>query len=322
MNPVELPTATDPGQGGVLTPPLTDARPLALRPPVGTPTDTAPVTPAPPKVGRPWLLHGFVVVVLLLELLPLYMLFQTSLRDDPGYHMHPWLPPLPGRWHLAENFSYAWGHLWVIRNTLNVALLTTLLTLGAGLPAAYGLARHRGHPAARWLWAGYVGALLLPTVVGVVPLVGLMRGLGLGGSLLALVLLGAAGGQAVAVGALREAVGAIPESVWQAAELDCIKPWQRLRHVVLPACGPTLGVLAVLTFVGSWNEFVLPGLLLSGSGHETLGAMLPGLAAGGGAGGPSWGQLSMFYLLAALPVMCLGVWTLPVFVRALTRPAR
>ena len=87
--------------------------------------------------------------------------------------------------------------------------------------------------------------------------------------------------------------------------------------MVLPACAPVLGVLAILGFVASWNEFLMPLLLLD-QDHATVGMALAGLDYGLQGAPPGLGMGT--YLLFGLPVIFLGTWTLRTFVRALTNP--
>ena len=291
MNPVDLPDATDPGQ------------PLALTPWAGALSPVAaplPLRRAAAPVHRVRWLHAAVIALLLLELLPLGSLLWHGPRDEPFSHPYPGgLPEVA---------------LMTV-NSLFVAILTTAGTLACGLLAAYGLARSDA-PASRWLWRGYLALLLVPTGANVVALVPMLNGMHLRNSKWALVFLGVAGGQAIAVCILRQAMDAIPRGLFQTAEIDCTNPWQRIRHVVLPACAPTLGVLAILSFVGSWNEFLLPSLLGNREDYNTVGMNLFAFAAE--QGGPAHGMRT--YLLVSLPVIFLGVWTLRTFVRALTTP--
>ena len=291
MNPVELPDATDPGQPLVLTPWA------GALPPMAAPR--LPGQAATPHQRVRWL-HAAVLALLLAELLPLGFLLWYGPRDDPDAY------PVPGGLP---------GVALMTAHSLFVATLTTAGTLLLSLLAACQLTRHR-HPASQWLWQGYLGLLLVPTVANIVPLVPMLRGMRLDHSLWALVLVGIAGGQAVAVCTLRQAMEAIPRSLLQRAEIDCINPWQQLRHVLLPACAPTLGVLAILSFVGSWNEFLLPMFLFPVEDHVLGQALvsstyLPGDHAG---------YAMRTYLLVSLPVILLGLWTLRTFVRALTTP--
>ena len=291
MNPVELLDATDPGQPLVLAPWAGALSPAAA--------PRLPGQAAPPRQRVRWL-HAAVLFLLLAELLPLGSLLWYGPRDDPDAY------PVPGGLP---------GVALMTAHSLFVATLTTAGTLLFGLLAASQLIRLR-HPASQWLWRGYLALLLVPTVANIVPLVPMLRGMHLGHTLWALVLVGIAGGQATAVCILRQTMDSIPRSLFQTAEIDCINPWQQLRHVLLPACAPTLGVLAVLSFVGSWNEFLLPMFLFPVEDHVLGQALvsstyLPGDHAG---------YAMRTYLLVSLPVIFLGMWTLRTIVRAQPPP--
>jgi ABC-type glycerol-3-phosphate transport system permease component len=152
-----------------------------------------------------------------------------------------------------------------------------------------------------------VGLLLLPTVASAAILASPLTGDGLHVRLWALVLLGIADGQMAAAACLRQTAEAIPVSRFQAATLDCINPWQRIRHVILPASVPALPLLATLTFVGTWSEFLLVAALRRTPGRFALGA----------ATGPE-NFVTAEYVFASLPLIFLGLWTLRACGRALT----
>ena len=223
--------------------------------------------------------------LLALELLPLSVLLWSDLGRAPG------LPAaaLP------------------IRGTLLAAILITVAAVVLGVRTVDDPTRGRP-PSAGWRWPNFVGVLLVPTVFSVALLLPLMAGAGLHGRLWMLVFLGIADGQMAAAACLRQAGEAIPASRFRTAALDCVSPWQRIRHVVLPACAPALSVLAALTFVGSWSEFLLAGVLRRAPDRFALGM----------AAAPE-NFVTAVYLFASLAIIFLGLWTLRASVRALTR---
>ena len=309
MNPVELPNAADANLPiGVIL--ADESRMPATIPARGRHAAAAPN-------GGHRFLHAAVILLLALELLPVVALFPWMHGHRPDWGLGFPMMQLPPVWRSEPHYPTAIeAAAPMIVNSFFVAALTTVGTLGFGLLAASFLARERT-PASRWLWRGYVALLFLPTALNVVPLIPLLTGMHLYGSRWALVFVGVAGGQALAVCVLRQAIDAIPRRLIQAAELDCVSPWQRIRHVVLPACAPTLAVLGVLTFAGSWNDFLLPTLLLRDPAEFTVGA---GLIFLGSLDHIPWSYVCAVYCLVSLPVVFLGLWTLRVFMRALTIP--
>ena len=224
--------------------------------------------------------------LLALELLPLSVLLWSETGGGPG--LPDAGPP--------------------IRGTLLAAILTVAATVVLGVLTVDDPTR-RPPPSARWRWPAFVGLLLAPTVVSAAFLVPLLAGGGLHVRLWGLVLLGIADGQMAAAACLRQAGDAIPASRFWTAALDCVSPWQRIRHVVLPACAPALSVLAALAFVGSWSEFLLAAALRHDPERFALGT----------ATAPE-NFVTAVYLFASVAMIFLGLWTLRACVRAVTRP--
>jgi ABC-type glycerol-3-phosphate transport system permease component len=76
------------------------------------------------------------------------------------------------------------------------------------------------------------------------------------------------GGCALAVLLLRQGLRALPEDLFAAAALDGAGSWRTLWQVVLPLLWPSLGAVAILTFITTWNEYVWP--LLAGPRLATI----------------------------------------------------
>ena len=248
------------------------------------PTAALPRTAVPDR--RPGFPPAIAAGLLALELLPLSVLLWSETDGAPGLLAAD--PP--------------------IRGTLLAAILTALAAVVLGVLTVDDPTRGRP-PVARWRWPGFVGLLLAPTVVGAAFLLPSLMGGGLHARLWALVFLGIADGQMAAAACLRQAGEAIPASRFRTAALDCVSPWQRIRHAILPACAPALFVLAALTFVGSWSEFLLAAALRREPDRFTLGR----------AAAPE-NFVTAVYLFASLLMIFLGLWTLRACIRALTRP--
>ena len=237
-----------------------------------------------PSAGRSEFLHAIAVGSLGLEALPLSVLL----------------------WYAVSGGTRLSSAALSVRGTLLAALVVTAITVVFGVLAIDDPA-HPPRPAAGWRWPAFVGLLLLPTVASAAEMLSPLAGGGLHLRLWVLVFLGIADGQMAAAACLRQAAEAIPASRFRAAALDCIRPWQRIRHVVLPASLPALPMLAALTFVGTWSEFLLVAALRRTPDRFALGA----------ATGPE-NFVTAGYVFASFPLIFLGLWTLRACGRALT----
>lgn len=261
--------------------------------------------------------HLVIVLLLGAQLFPFYMLLQISVKDNHQFLASPWTPPPPGQWR-TENFAYALKLILpYVANTMFVALVGTLGSLAAALAGAYFFARHRGL-AHRVCWAAFVLLLMMPTVMNIVPLFTQLRDMGLLNSLWALILVGMAGTQAFNLYVLRAFVEEIPRDLFDAARIDGASHLAQILHVVLPMSLPILGTLGIVTFLGLWNDFLLPLLITRDAEKFTVGVGLVYLE---GEYVKEWGRIMAAFLVASVPMIVLFLFTMKWFVRGIASGA-
>ncbi|MEU6719394.1 carbohydrate ABC transporter permease [Nonomuraea sp. NPDC046802] len=146
------------------------------------------------------------------------------------------------------------GHVLV--NTLVMASGVTLLQLLVAVPAAHAFARFRLRHE-RMATALVTGALLMPPQAVIVPQFLMVSELGWRDTYWGLII-PQVSGCALAVILLREHVRAIPASLFEAATVEGASEWSMLRFVTLPLLRPALGAVAILVFIGTWNEYLWP----------------------------------------------------------------
>ena len=278
-----------------------------------------PPSPAPTRRRAPsdWPKHLVILLVLCIELFPFYMMLQVSMKDVHSFGTNPWLPLPPGEWH--------WGNLLkgigligpYIANTVFVATCATVGSLGLALLGAYFFARY-DMPFNRLLWALFLVLMLMPGVANIVPLFSLLKSMGLLNSLHALILLGMAGGQVFQIFLLRNFIEDIPKDLFEAAEIDGASHLQQLRNIVIPMSGPIIGTLAILAFLGAWNDFMMPLILLRDRELFTLGV---GLIYLDGEYVKQWGEIMAAYLIASVPLILIFLFTMKLFIRGLSAGA-
>jgi ABC-type glycerol-3-phosphate transport system permease component len=96
----------------------------------------------------------------------------------------------------------------------------------------------------------------------------------------------------------------LPKDVAEAARIDGAGPWRQMLEIGLPNIGGAVSAMAVLSFLGAWNLYLWPHLILDATEHKTLSIGLKLFATTGEQGG-QWGPLMATALLAALPVVAL-----------------
>jgi multiple sugar transport system permease protein len=204
-----------------------------------------------------------------------------------------------------------------IVNTVFVALSGTLATVGLALLGAYFFARYR-MPLSGVLWPAFLILMLLPSVVNLVPLFMLLKDLSLLNTLVALIVVGVASGQAFNILVLRGFIEDLPKDLFEAAEMDGAGHFQQIFHIVIPMSGPIIGTLSILAFLGKWNDFLLPLIVLRDKDLFTLGV---GLIYLDGEYVKQWGQIMAAYFIAALPLIVIFLFCMRLFVRGLSAGA-
>jgi len=217
--------------------------------------DPAPATA--PRRSRPrWVSQALLTVVALLFLSPLIWMVLTALKAGGEVFS---TPPRPfGDALLFGNFSDALDYLPFGRfllNTMVVATLGTLITLTTSALSAYAFSRLRFR-FRDGIFFLYLGTLMVPQEVVVVPMFLIMQKLGWVNTFQALILPWAF--TAFGTFLLRQFFLTVPMELEEAAKIDGCGHWRILRSVIAPVAAPAFAVLAVFTFINYWNSFLWP----------------------------------------------------------------
>ena len=159
---------------------------------------------------------------------------------------------------------------WVqVFNSSLVALATTAGVVLLGVMAAFVLARYN-FKAREGLYTLFTVGLLFPITVAIVPLYLMLQNLGLLGSLAGIIIPQVAFALPVTIVILVPFLRAIPPELEDAASIDGTSRVGFFFRILLPLSGPGLVTVGVLAFVGSWNAYLLPLLVLSDPTTFTL----------------------------------------------------
>jgi N-acetylglucosamine transport system permease protein len=152
------------------------------------------------------------------------------------------------------------------------------LTMLFGAMAAYVLARYqfRGR---RFIYFAFVGGMMFPVFLALVPLFFVVRNLGLLGTLPGLILVYAAYSLPFTVFFLTAFYRTLPTSVAEAAMVDGCGHFGLFFRVMLPMARPGLVSVAIFNFLFQWNQYVLPIVLMQGEGAERRWVLAQGLTA-------------------------------------------
>ncbi|AXB42220.1 carbohydrate ABC transporter permease [Amycolatopsis albispora] len=238
-----------------------------------------PKTAKVAKLGRPnFFVYATLAVFVLGSLFPFYWSFLVASRDS-GMLTERVPPLLPGGnffANAAEVFDSVafWKSMG---NSILVATSVTLTTVLFSSLAGFAFAklRFRGRDP---LFVFIVVTLAVPTQLGVIPLFIAMSELGWAGGLQAVIVPNLV--TAFGVFWMRQyTVDAVPYELIEAARVDGCSMIRIFWHVCLPAVRPAAAVLAMFTFMTSWNDFLWPLIVLD-AGNPTVQLALEQLQSG------------------------------------------
>ena len=225
------------------------------------------------RTGLRWIARvlGYLVLfaVALVIVIPIAYAVLGGFRDAPQLAANPVGLPDPWVWSNYTD-SLTSGDFWVqLRNSAVVVGLSTLIVVLFAALAAFVIAR-REFPGRELAYTLFTLGLLFPATVAVVPLIILVRDLGLLDNPLGLALPEAAFGLPLTIIILRPFFQSIPKELEDAATIDRCGSLGFFFRILLPLSRPALTVVASLAVVSSWNQFLLPLVLLADSQNWTL----------------------------------------------------
>jgi multiple sugar transport system permease protein len=228
------------------------------------------------RVAQAVLLHGVLAIGAVLTLLPLLWMVSASLMPAGAASASP--PRLLPSTVTLEHYAALFSRLNVARALMNSGLLAVAVTLIALLlnsMAGYAFAKLRFAGRDR-LFRVLLAALVIPGQVALLPLFLMLKELGCINTYWGVIIPGMA--SIFGIFLIRQYALSIPDSLLDAARIDGAGEFRIYRSLVLIVCAPMLVTLAIVTFMGTWNDFMLPLIVLTDSDMYTLPVALANLA--------------------------------------------
>jgi multiple sugar transport system permease protein len=265
---------------------------------------TSTETPArrrmsPRRAASRTLLYAVVGALAIVVVFPLVWMLLTSFKTDADAVRNPYSLPNPPSLEAYRTLLFSGEQpifLW-LWNSFAAATLQTILILVTASLAAYALAR-MDFAGKRIIFGVIIATLLVPPVVFLIPNYLIVQNFGWLDTILAITVPGAA--SAFGVFFLRQFFIGLPVEVEEAARIDGAGELRIFLQVVLPLARPALATLAVLSFLGNWNDFLWPVYVLLSPENMTL---QPGLAMLQGAYRTHFGIVMAGAVIASIPVL-------------------
>ena len=219
---------------------------------------------------RRWPLTAALALVAAAFLVPQLWLVSLSLKERGAVFAYPprWIPEAPS----VASYVFALTGTqvpWYLWNSVKVAVLATVLTLAAGIPAAYVLSRDRFR-GRRPLLAVLLAVQMLSPVLLLLPVYVLIDRLGLIDTHAGLVLAYAAIQVPFTAWVMKNFFDAVPPALFEAARLDGASRLRTVRTIALPLVAPGLAATTIFNLAAYWSEFALALVLLDSQARFTV----------------------------------------------------
>lgn len=221
-------------------------------------------------------LNALMLVAGALTLFPLLWMLSVSLMA-PGESSSFPLPFLPAAATL-HSYRELFSHAGIGQYLLNSVLLScaaTVLSLLLNVSAGYAFAKLQFRGRDR-IFKVMLGALVIPSQVAMLPLFLLLKYLGLVNTYGAVLVPAMAG--IFGIFLVRQYALTIPDALLEAARMDGASEFRIFRVIVLPLLTPILVTLGIFTFLGTWNDFMWPLIVLTDKDLYTLPVALASLS--------------------------------------------
>jgi multiple sugar transport system permease protein len=264
-----------------------------------------------PAIFRGVVLYATLTAIATCALFPILWAISGSLKTAGEVTM-PTLFPAHPQW---SNYRDVFTVMPFWRMFFNSVLYAACVSVGqvffcslAGY--AFARLRFRGRDT---LFVLYLGTLMVPLTVTVIPQFILMRVAGLTDTPWAMIVPGLFG-SAFGTYLMRQFFRTMPDELEEAAILDGCSPWQIYWRILLPHAKPAMMVLAVLTWVNVWNDFLWPLLMIQRSSIATL---TLGLVRMQGEYTARWPVLMAASILILLPLLVVYAVAQRAFIRGI-----
>ncbi len=260
------------------------------------------------RVGQ----YLFMAALSVLFMIPLIWMTSSSLKTQGQVFAYPpvWIPD-PIMW---SNYAEALYRAPLLRWLWNTSLITAFAIVGNVLTAsmvAFGFARLR-FPGRGPLFILLLSTMMLPQVVTLIPRFILFKWIGWLDTFLPLIIPPFFGGGPFNIFLVRQFYLTIPRDFDEAARIDGASNWQIWWLILSPLSKPVLIAIGIFSFVGNWNEFLLPLIYLFSERNKTLAL---GLRAFISPNDASW-QISMAAsMFLVIPVLILFFFGQRYFIR-------
>lgn len=248
-----------------------------------------------------FIVNIFFVIVCFLVLVPVLYALSVSLNADNSL-LSADFSFLPKYLTLANYHAVFFEKpilLW-LKNSLILAVVTLIISLGTGIPAAYVFSRKR-FPGRKAILKVLILLYAFPSLLSMTALYKLLTAMGLVNTKTGLIIVYTGTMAVFALWNMKGYFDTIPTEIEEAAMIDGASPVQIVTKIVLPLAKPTIAVTAMMVLVYVWNEYIFAVNFMTGSDTYTLAAGLYSLQATEMSG--SWPVFAAASIVVSIPIL-------------------
>lgn len=209
------------------------------------------------------------ILLTVVFLVPFTMLFITSFKTNAEFYENVWaLPKTLNFFNFIEAFRVSEMGLYMT-NSVYVTVLAVLINLMLGAMVSYAIAR-RNLRSSKRIYKFYLLGLLIPQIIGIIPLFLIARLLNLFNTLTMLILSYSSSEISFCVFTLVAFFKTLPGDLEDAAKIDGASNTQLFTRIMLPLARPGLITVGVFTFLGFWSEYTKALALISSPDKRTI----------------------------------------------------
>jgi multiple sugar transport system permease protein len=221
------------------------------------------------------ILHIILIFIAVITLIPFIWMISASFMFDGHASV---FPPrfIPDQFTLMQ-YERLFERLSIARNFINslvLSLLVTVISLAFNSMAGYAFAKYK-FKGKNKLFNLLISSMIIPAQVTMLPLFLMLKWMGFINTYMAIIIPGLA--NIFGIFLIRQYCISIPDSLIEASRIDGANDFLIYRKIILPLLTPVLATLAIFTFLGTWNDFLWPLIVMTDDSMYTLPVALANL---------------------------------------------
>jgi len=271
------------------------------------------------SIGKKIAVYVFLLLLVLVMVFPFYAMLTMSTHSTTRLFEFP--PPMFFGDNLITNFHTMTAMVNFSRSFLNSVIVSvgfTALVLLFCSMGGYAFAIYR-FPGRNVLFTMLLITMMIPWTAGIIPWFIMMSRFGWIDTFYALIIPGSA--NAFGIFWMRQyCTNNVPVTLMEAAKLDGCSEWLIFFRIIAPILKPAFAALGIMQFVGVWNDFMQPLLILRSTNMHTLPLMLRFMQ-GDPTRGTDVGAMMLASTLVVLPLLVVFLCASKMFMSGLTAGA-